>query len=80
MFKSLDSDTSGFVNEGLDVSEISDDYKGSTSGFSENNNSKIQITRSKYNQESLFREMAYRKTPTKSCEFYLFIFSFLTSS
>lgn len=64
-------DKSGFVNEGLEVFENNDDC-GSTAPtiFSHNttNDTKIQITRSKYNQESLNREMVYRKSPTKSCE------------
>ena len=74
MFRSLDNDSDGFVNEGLDVSEGSDDFKSSgPSSFSDKSNeTKIHITRSKYNQESLFREMVYRKEPSKSCEYCYF--------
>lgn len=81
MFRSLENDSDGFVNEGLDVSEGSDDYKSSGPSSYNNNDknteTKIQITRAKYNQESLFREMVYRKEPSKSCEYCYFPSSLL---
>lgn len=74
MFKQLDSESNGFVNEGLDCSEGSDDYNkhGSSSVYTIESDSKIEITRTKYSQESLFREMAYRNLPSQSCEYVLF--------
>jgi len=68
MFRSFDNDSDGYVNEGLeDVSEGSD---GGPSSYNDRSNEiKIQITRAKYNQESLFREMVYRKEPSKSCKY-----------
>ena len=69
MFRNLSEDRGGFVNEGL---EISDEYgKGqSTKHFSfDNPSTKIEITRSKYNQQRLHDEMKYKQPLSKSGKF-----------
>ncbi|KAG5682407.1 hypothetical protein PVAND_011760 [Polypedilum vanderplanki] len=61
MFRDQNEDKNGFFNEGLDVcSDESNLQKFDC------DNTKIEIIRLKYNQESLFREMAYRKPSSKS--------------
>ena len=74
MFKNLSEEgTCGFVNEGLEVSENKEELattsKNNSNNSSTNDYTKIHITRSTYSQESLYREMIYRKTPSKSCEY-----------
>lgn len=68
MFRNLRDDQSGFVNEGL---EISDEYGSSHSPrrFSmETSSTKIEITRSQFNQERLHDAMKYKQPPSKSGE------------
>lgn len=75
MFRNLKNDDEGFINEGLEVNEsgIEDSPMASIGNYEETSHTKIEISRSHYNQESLFREMVYKKPPKKSCEYFLFI-------
>lgn len=67
MFRNLTNDDEGFINEGLEVNESG--VEDSSMENYRNDVTKIEISRSHYNQESLFREMMYQKSPKKSCEF-----------
>lgn len=71
MFRNLKNDDEGFINEGLEVNEsgVEDASIASVENYGETLHTKIEISRSQYNQESLFREMAYKKSPKKSCEY-----------
>lgn len=71
MFRNLKNDDEGFINEGLEVNEsgVEDSSMASIEeDYAESAHTKIEISRSHYNQESLFREMVYKKPPKKSCE------------
>lgn len=75
MFRSLNEDDGGFVNKGLEISDENGEVHGSRS-CNEASSTKIEITRSKYDQQKLHDEMLYRKPPSKSGEFFrLVIFS-----
>lgn len=69
MFRSLSEDNGGFVNKGL---EISDENEGvhSSVQYSEAASTKIEITRTKYDQQKLHDAMLYKKPPSKSGEFF----------
>lgn len=69
MFRNLQNDDEGFINEGLEVNESGDASMPSIENYAETSHTKIEIFRSRYNQESLFREMIYKKSPKKSCEY-----------
>lgn len=70
MFRNLTNDDEGFINEGLEVNESGVEISPMTSKENYRNDAtKIEISRSHYSQESLFREMVYQKPPEKSCEF-----------
>jgi hypothetical protein len=58
----LSEDEGGFVNSGL---EISEETSRQTSGDAL---TRIEITRSKYDQQKLHDEMMYKKPPSKSGE------------
>jgi hypothetical protein len=63
MFRSQKpTDEGGFVNEGLEVSE---DNGGSDHQKFDIPSTKIEITRSKYDQQRLHDEMKYKKPPSK---------------
>jgi hypothetical protein len=64
MFRNLKNDDEGFINEGL---EVESGVEGSS--MASTSHTKIEISRSQYNQETLFREMVYKKSPKKSCEY-----------
>lgn len=72
MFRNTNDDMNGFVNKALDINETIEECNSPSSDYNSNcnsrNDTRIQITRWKYNQESLFREMVYRKSPSKSCK------------
>jgi hypothetical protein len=67
MFRSLSEDNGGFVNEGLEISEESGKVKESFT-FNGDPSTRIEITRSKYDQQKLHDEMLYKKPPSKSSE------------
>lgn len=70
MFRNLKDDDEGFINEALEVNEGGvEDSMGSHVNYGESSHTKIEISRSQYNQETLFREMVYKKSPKKSCEY-----------
>jgi hypothetical protein len=81
MFRNQRDDLNGFVNEGLDVGEGNECPTMVQSGqsSSSSNLTKIQVIRTKYNQESLFREMNYRKSTPKSCELSNYFFFAINS-
>lgn len=69
MFRNLSEDRGGFVNEALEICD-EDGREQSSRRFSlEDNSTKIEIVRSKYNQQKLHEEMKYKKLPSKSGEF-----------
>lgn len=72
MFRSLSEDNGGFVNEGLEISDENGKVE-SSQNLSEELATRIEITRSKYNQQKLHDEMLYRKPPSKSGEFFLLV-------
>lgn len=77
MFRSLSEDDGGFVNEGLEIcDENGKNCSGRSFRFddSESSATKIQITRSKYDQQKLHDEMMYKKPPSKSSEFFAAFF------
>lgn len=65
MFRSLSEDDSGFVNEGF----ASDNGRVSGYSYDDAPSTKIEITRSKYDQKTLHDKMMYKKAPSKSSEF-----------
>lgn len=71
MFRNLKNDDEGFINEALEVNEsgVEDASLASIENYGETSQIKIEISRSQYNQETLFREMVYKKSPKKSCEY-----------
>lgn len=75
MFRSLSEERGGFVNKGLEISEEDAKEQSSTRLTFENSSTKIEITRTKYNQQRLHDEMKYKQPPSKSGEF---CFSFAT--
>lgn len=69
MFRTLTEDDGGFVNEGLEV--FDDDNAKVTAesySFDSNQSTRIEITRSKYDQQKLHDEMKYKKPASKSSE------------
>lgn len=72
MFRNLTNDDEGFINEGLEVNEsgVEDSVDSNYEKDVDSSHTKIQISRSIHNQESLFREMVYTKSPKKSCEYH----------
>lgn len=71
MFRSLSEDRGGFVNEGLEISDENGKVKSSRHYTLEDiASTKIEITRSKYDQQRLHEEMMYKKPPSKSGEFF----------
>lgn len=70
MFRSLNEDEGGFVNEGLEVCD--DDSARNTPpesySFDVTQPTRIQITRAKYDQQKLHDEMKYKKPASKSSE------------
>lgn len=69
MFRTLTEDDGGFVNEGLEVFD-DDNAKVTAESYSFDNNqsTRIEITRSKYDQQKLHDEMKYKKPASKSSE------------
>lgn len=65
MFRNMSQDEGGFVNNGLEISEES----LKESKFNNESSTRIEITRSKYDQQKLHDEMRYRKPQSKSGEF-----------
>lgn len=65
MFRSLSEDDGGFVNEGF----ASDNGRVSGYSYDDAPSTKIEITRSKYDQKTLHDKMMYKKAPSKSSEF-----------
>lgn len=66
MFRSLNEDDGGFVNEGLEISD--ENLAADASRRYGAPTTKIEITRSKYDQQTLHDEMVYKKPPSKSSE------------
>lgn len=74
MFRSLNEDDGGFVNGGLEVSEEHGSVKESRQfAFSGDPSTRIEITRSKYDQQKLNDEMHYKKPQSKSSKFFKFL-------
>lgn len=70
MFRSLSEERGGFVNEGLEISDEKGKVKSSRHYTPDDvSSTKIEITRSKYDQQRLHDEMMYKKPPSKSGEF-----------
>lgn len=67
MFRSLSEDHGGFVNDGLEISD--ENAKVQEPKHFAFSSTKIEITRSKYDQQKLHEEMRYKKPPTKSSKF-----------
>ncbi len=68
MFRNLKNDVEGFINEGLETNENEVKERASGGKFGGASQTRIEISRSQYNQESLFREMLYKKSESKSCK------------
>lgn len=72
MFRSLSEDDGGFVNDGLEISEDicvngrNKEQKQFT--FNGDPSTKIEITRTKYDQQKLHDSACYKKPPSKSSE------------
>lgn len=70
MFRSLNEDEGGFVNEALEVCD--DDSAKATPpesySYDVSQPTRIQITRAKYDQQKLHDEMKYKKPASKSSE------------
>lgn len=69
MFRSYNEDGSvgggGYVNRAIDMSD--------ESGSSANSTTTIVINRSKYDQQTLYHEMMYKKPQTTSCKSLKFL-------
>lgn len=81
MFRSLNEDDAGFVNEGLDIDDEKRKVQGAKSfAFNNGSSTRIEIIRSKYDQETLNAEMMYRKPQSKSSKcFFLLLLPVFTS-
>lgn len=68
MFRSLNEEEGGFVNEGLEVCDDDSAKVTPPESYSVNitQPARIQITRAKYDQQKLHDEMKYKKPASKS--------------
>lgn len=69
MFRSLSEDDGGFVNEGFASDSCKVSGSNSYNFDDASSSTRIEIVRSKYDQQTLHNEMMYKKTPSKSSEF-----------